>query len=108
MKPTNGFDKCPENINRKGRSKKGQTYTDILQKQGEINDITTDTGEKISRKEALCKVMWTLAIQDKDVAMIKYINDRIDGMPVKKVDTTVNDGSAKLAKEWIDAFRAIE
>ena len=96
------------NINRKGRPKKGQTYTDILEKQGEIKDIETDAGGKITRKEALCETMWKLAIEDEDVGMLKYINDRIDGMPVKKVDTTVNDGSAKLAKEWIDAFRAIE
>lgn len=65
--------------NPSGRPKKGKSLTDILEKHGKKRDVTD--GEKlISRKEALAKKLWSLALIG-DVPAIKYIFDRIDGKP---------------------------
>lgn len=88
MKPKAGFDTHPENINRSGRPKKGKTLTDILEKHGGKKDVKVigPDGEEIllSRREALAKELWELALTG-DVAAIKYIYDRIDGKPIDTV-----------------------
>jgi hypothetical protein len=73
-----------------GRPKKGKTLTDILEKHGRKRDVLYKdpaTGEQryMSRKEALAKELWMLALKG-DVQAIKYIYDRIDGKPEQAID----------------------
>jgi len=66
-------------INRKGRPKKGQTFTDVLEKV--LKEKTVDyNGKKISGKEAAARKLLQLAISG-DVTALKYLADRIDGSP---------------------------
>lgn len=67
--------------NPNGRPKKEHSLTQILEKLGELSDVTYN-GAKVSRKQALAEAIWQKAITDKDMAAIKYIYDRIDGQPV--------------------------
>jgi hypothetical protein len=83
-----------------GRPKKGETITDILRGRLELKDIDTDDGRKITRAEALVDKVMSLAIEDGDVASIRYIFDRIDGSPRQSVEMTGADG-AKLMPEKI-------
>lgn len=75
--------------NPKGRAKKDKTLTDILKKHGNKRDVEIEIdGEekKMSRKEALARIVWDLALKDRNIAAIKYIYDRIDGLPTQPVD----------------------
>ena len=65
--------------NPKGRPRKQKTLTDILAKHGRKRDVK-DGEKNISRKEALAKKLWAMALGG-DVIAIKYIYDRIDGKP---------------------------
>ena len=70
--------------NPKGRAKKGQCLTDILEKFGNKKDV--QKGDvSITRREALAEKVWELAIKG-DFPAIKYIYDRIDGQPVQKTE----------------------
>lgn len=97
-----GFAVHPENINRNGRPKKGQTMTDILSELGDIQDIEL-LDEKITKKKALALKIWQLALKG-DLAAIKYIYNRIDGMPRISQDITVND----KIEDFIEAFNNID
>nr|BDD44980.1 hypothetical protein 2 [Spirochaetaceae bacterium] len=70
--------------NPKGRPKKGQALTEILEKHAKKRDVEWK-GKNISRKEALAQKLWSLALSG-DVAAIKYIYDRVDGRPIQGVD----------------------
>jgi hypothetical protein len=72
-----GFAIHPENINRKGREKKGETYTDIIRLMGD--EIVGD--DKLSRKQQLVTKLWNKALIDNDFAAQKYLFDRVDGQP---------------------------
>jgi len=72
--------------NPNGRPKKGETLTEILRDQAELVDVTRGD-EKISRKEALARRLWSMAM-DGDIHAIKYIYDRIDGTPTGKQELT--------------------
>lgn len=72
-----------QSANPKGRPKKGQTMTDILEKTLKKKSIKVD-GKMISGKEAAAIKIMQLALKG-DVAALKYIFDRIDGKP----DTTI-------------------
>lgn len=74
-----GFKDNPQNINRDGRKKKGKTLTDILVRHGRKRDVK-DGAKNISRKEALAKKLWAMALSG-DITAIRYIYDRIDGRP---------------------------
>lgn len=76
-----GFAAHPENINRKGRPKKGESYTDIIRQMGESVD---DHGYQL--KERLVKKLWDKALIDNDLAAQKYLFDRVDGQPTAKVN----------------------
>ncbi|MBN2531886.1 MAG: hypothetical protein JXB88_03285 [Spirochaetales bacterium] len=65
--------------NPKGRPRKNKTLTEILAKHGKKRDVK-DGEKNISRKEALAKKLWALALSG-DIAAIRYIYDRIDGKP---------------------------
>ena len=69
------FVKGDPNINRKGRPKKGHTFTDALR-------------DAVDKQE-LAAVLVEMALQKKDIAALKYIYDRIDGTPTQTINQTV-------------------
>ena len=66
--------------NPSGRPKKENTLTGILEQLAEKKDVDY-AGEKIARRQAIAETLWQMAIQNKDFQAIKYIYDRIDGLP---------------------------
>jgi hypothetical protein len=72
-----GFKDHPENINRNGRPKKGETLTDALR---EIVD-----------KDAVAQKLVEMAMERGDLAALKYIYDRIDGRPVETIQQHVTE-----------------
>jgi len=66
-------------INRKGRPKKGESFTEILEKVLH-EKVFNYNGKKITGKEAAARKLLQLAISG-DVAALKYLADRIDGTP---------------------------
>ena len=97
---TNGFDKRPQDINRKGRPKKGETLTDILKAFGELPDVDFG-GAKIERNKALAQKLWQKALEG-DFNSIKYIYDRIDGTAIQKM-IMQNDKDA----EWLELMKGV-
>jgi hypothetical protein len=84
------FVKNDPRINRKGRPKKGQTLTDIL-------DWTLDQKRRIKNKETgeekslllrqmLAQRLINKAVDEGDMPAIKYIFDRLDGKPKETVE----------------------
>jgi hypothetical protein len=97
-----GFDKNPGNINRKGRPKKANTMTQIL------NDVIGEesvnfNGKNISGKEAAARKIFALAMQG-DLAALKYIYDRIDGTPTQSVKQ-VDDEGKSIDPKFVIAFK---
>ena len=95
MKPSNGFDKRPQDINRNGRPPKEYCLTDILKEQGNIEDAETTNGDKISRKQAIAKKLWDMAM-DGDVTALKYLYDRVDGKPLQTIEAQVTKQEINL------------
>jgi hypothetical protein len=83
-----GFASHPENINREGRPKKGETLTDALREFAEQQDVEYNDN-KISRKQALSQKLWQMALNG-DLQAMKYIYDRIDGKPTEKHEVEGN------------------
>ena len=63
-----------------GRPKKGKCLTDILEKA-----LAKKREDGKTNKAALAETLIGLAIDDKDIAAIKYIMDRVDGRPKETV-----------------------
>jgi len=82
--------------NPKGKPKKGETFTDILNKVMREKSVEwkTKSGRKkrISGKEAAARKLVELAVHG-DMGAIKYIGDRMDGKPATAEKT--NDESAR-------------
>ena len=76
--PGNRF-KPGQSGNPKGRPKKGESYSDILAQMAAIKDIRLGDGTLIDRKTALCEMMWTKALRDKDTYAAKFIIERLEG-----------------------------
>jgi len=74
--------------NPNGRPKKEYCLTDILKAQGNLEDIEIKDGTKITRKQAVAKKLWALAMGG-DVAALKYLFDRIDGRPLQTIEAQV-------------------
>jgi hypothetical protein len=76
-----GFEKNPQNINRKGRPKKGQAITEILKGMldQELEDGTT-------KKHLFAQKVLELALKGNE-SMIKLVFQYIDGMPINKVES---------------------
>ena len=72
-----GFAEHPENINRNGRPKKGETLTDLI---NEYGNTKNKSGKEL--KAILIKKIWDKAIKGNNT-MMKYICDRIDGFPAQ-------------------------
>ena len=70
--------------NPKGRPKKGEALTDILREQADLEDVTEGVNT-LSRKDALARKLWSMAMSG-DMAAIRYIYNRIDGMPTQTHD----------------------
>ena len=111
--PGSGFRDHPERINRKGRPKKGQCLTDILNWALDQKKTYTDkkTGEEkeVLLRQLLADKLLYKAINDGDVAAMKYIYDRIDGKPKESVEITrpgdiIPDDPLKSQAE-IDQFK---
>ena len=83
----NTFADRPQDINRNGRPKKEYCLTDILKEQGNIKDVESKEG-MISRKEAIGKKLWAMAMGG-DVTALKYLYDRVDGKPLQTIEAQV-------------------
>ena len=95
-----GFKDFPENINRNGRPKKGETFTDIismeLSKQNVL--LKTETGNVlIEAKKAVVRKLISLAV-DGNLYAIRYLMDRVDGSP-RQMITIAGSGSESLSAE---------
>jgi hypothetical protein len=73
------FVKNDPRINRKGRPKKGQALTDILNYKLDLKD-----GSGKLQREAVAEKLIGLALAG-DIAAIRYIMDRVDGRPKETV-----------------------
>jgi len=67
-----GFAAHPENINRKGRPKKGSSFAEVLRAIGQ------EANGDLSNLEKVCRQMYDLALSG-DYQAIKWIADRVDG-----------------------------
>jgi hypothetical protein len=70
------FTKGDSRINRAGRPRKNKSFTETIEKYALQK---RENGE--SNREALVRVLFDLAIVDKNLGAIKYITDRVDGKP---------------------------
>ena len=92
-----GFRENPENINRKGRPKKGTTLTDILEKhlskRKKIGEYTKENKEWVIKAlielaiehKVICPYCQKTFIHGGDLAALKYIFDRTDGKPTESI-----------------------
>ena len=81
-KPTAGFNKNPNNINKNGRPKREWTWAGLIEEQ--MEKVGPD---KKAVKEAVAASLIAKALEG-DVAAIKEVGNRIDGMPQQAVDLT--------------------
>jgi hypothetical protein len=79
-----GFGDNPQNINRAGRPKKGQTLTDITR---EILEEELPSGK--TRKEALVRKVLELAYEG-DPAMIRLAWAYVDGLPKQTIEGKID------------------
>jgi hypothetical protein len=73
------FEKGDARINRRGRPKKGQALTDILNYKLDQRD-----GSGKLQREAVAEKLITLALEG-DMSAIRYVMDRVDGRPKETV-----------------------
>ena len=78
-----------------GRPKKEYCLTDILKEQGSLEDVTTEKGEIINRKQAVARKLWAMAMGG-DVIALKYLYDRIDGKPLQTIEANVSRPDVNL------------
>jgi hypothetical protein len=83
------FVKGDPRINRKGRPKKGECLTDILSweldQKRDIRDDKTGKEKSLLLRHILARKLIDKAVEDGDVAAMKYIYDRIEGRPKETV-----------------------
>jgi len=84
MKPSNGFDKNPQNINRNGRPPKEYSMTDLLRTA--LEEPYDDSGK--TNKRMVIDKMLELA-NEGDSIILKYLFDRIDGKPLQQVQANI-------------------
>jgi hypothetical protein len=92
--PGGGFREHPEYINRNGRPKKGETFTDIIQNELAKQNVTVkgdDGTAVITAKEAVVRKLINLAVAEGDLHAIKYLMDRIDGSPRQMISIGGNN-----------------
>lgn len=81
-RPTLGFDKNPQNINRNGRPPKDWTMSAMYKQAAEEASATGEPKYKIVARKLL-----DLA-EKGDIQAIKELGNRLDGMPKQSVDVT--------------------
>jgi hypothetical protein len=74
------FEKGDARINRRGRPKKGQALTDILNYKLDQRD-----GSGKLQREAVAEKLIALALEG-DLSAIRYVTDRVDGKPRETVN----------------------
>lgn len=74
-----------------GRPKKGQTFTDILDKVL-LEEQVTYNGRVITGKEAAARKLLEMAIKG-DMRAITYLADRIDGKPFQSMGIEGGNGN---------------
>jgi hypothetical protein len=84
------FVKNDPRINRKGRPKKGQTLTDILDwaldQKRKIKNEETGEEKSLLLRQMLAQRLIYKAVDEGDVPAIKYIFDRLDGRPKETIE----------------------
>ncbi|GBU27088.1 hypothetical protein R84B8_00610 [Treponema sp. R8-4-B8] len=92
------FEKNDPRINRKGRPKKGECMTDILNwaldQERKITDGKTE--KTLLLRHALAEKLISKAVDEGDIVAIKYIYDRLDGRPKESIELTDSAIDAKL------------
>lgn len=79
------FAEHPECINRNGRPKKGETYTDIIRQMGDLPNKELTSDDKKDLKTAIIEKLYNLALSG-DVSALRYLIDRVDGKPKETID----------------------
>jgi len=92
MKPANGFDKNPNNINTKGRPPRKYSMTNLLR--DALEEPFNDDGK--TNKRMVIDKMIELA-NDGDTNILKYLFDRIDGKPLQTIEAQVIKREADLS-----------
>jgi hypothetical protein len=86
------FVKGDTRINRKGRPRKGQSLTDILDwaldQKRKIKNEETGEDKSLLLRQMLAQRLIHKAVDEGDVPAIKYIFDRLDGKPKETVEVT--------------------
>jgi len=100
------FVKNDPRINRNGRPKKGECMTDILNwaldQERKIKEDEPGKEKKLILRHALAEKLISKAVDEGDVAAIKYIFDRLDGKPKESIEITDSATDAKL-REIMDS-----
>lgn len=87
----NGFEKRPQDINRKGRPP-APSILNVIKKKVAEND-----GEKLDQ---IAAIVLEKAIEERDSIMLRDLLDRFDGKALQKIEIS-NEKDA----EWLEAFR---
>ena len=90
----------PQDINRKGRPKKGHALTELLKEA--LDQPRTETGK--TNKQMVIEKMIELALKG-DPVILKYLFDRIDGKPMQQIQADINtdfDTSFEIVKKNAD------
>ena len=93
------FEKGDPRINRSGRPKKGMALTDIL-------NYKLDLAHKAGKlkREAVAETLIETALGD-DVAVLRYIFDRVDGRPMQTAVVEMQDISEETKKRMMSIFK---
>lgn len=88
------FKKNDPRINRKGRPKGSLSVVEAIKRklQEETKDSTIE--QKKTYLDVLITQIFKKAIAEGDVSMIKDIINRVDGLPIKKIEQMGKDGKA--------------
>ena len=96
MKPSNGFDKNPQNINRNGRPPKEYSMTDLLRTA--LDEPYDESGK--TNKQMVIDKMFELA-NDGDGNILKYLFDRIDGKPLQSIEANITKEDSDTIFEMV-------
>jgi hypothetical protein len=76
------------NANRPRTSKRRHSFTRVLREIGE----TRRPGATRTRKEELAEMVWNMALNEENFAVIKWIYTRCDGRPHQAIELSGPDG----------------
>jgi len=90
-----GFQTNPQNINKKGRPPVEESWAGTIRAAYALMETGTMT-----KKDTIAAVLVQKAM-DGDLASIKVIMDRVDGLPVAKVENK-NENTLKIVEEVVE------